>query len=100
MSGLPSLAPSPDAGPLYRFDQADEREYRMRSALEFSTSFKCPARLYRGSEEPALDEPNGTIARQAKAAGLDVEAITVEGDHSTMVARAIPLAIAFFQQQR
>jgi hypothetical protein len=36
----------------------------------------------------------------AKAAGLDVDAIQVEGDHMTMVKPAIDRATAFFQQHR
>jgi hypothetical protein len=37
-------------------------------------------------------------AAVAKAHGLDVEAIQVEGDHSTSVPQAIRQSIAFFQK--
>lgn len=66
----------------------------------FLHSFKCPARLYYGNEETWLDASSRETARRAKASGVDVEAVAVEGNHFTMVERAIPLVIKFFEQHR
>lgn len=82
------------------FDRNNDAELKMRSALAFATSFKCPARLYVGDQEQPFIADTRETARRAKAAGLDVEAEVVPGNHLSMPAAAIPLAIAFFQQQR
>jgi dienelactone hydrolase len=101
-----SLAGSPDPTvhkddiELIPFDPNDADEFRMRSPLEFATSFKCPARLYFGADETWLNPRAQKTARRAKRAGLDVEAIEVAGDHFSMTTPAIKLAIAFFEQQR
>jgi hypothetical protein len=71
----------------------------MRSAFEFAAGFTCPARLFWGSKEPGVaDDNRGTVSR-ARAAGLDVEGIEVDGDHETMVAPATVQAIEFFRQR-
>lgn len=103
--GAASLSGAPDPTvfakqPGIPFDADDPTEWRMRSPLAFAASFRCPARLFYGVEETFFDAKTRETATRAKAAGLDVEAVTVEGDHFTMVARAIPRAIEFFQQQR
>ena len=72
----------------------------MRSPLQFAASFKCPARLFVGDQENLFIASTRETARRAKAAGRDVEAIIVPGDHFSMTQAAIPLAVAFFQQQR
>ncbi|HEY7327375.1 MAG TPA: alpha/beta fold hydrolase [Gemmataceae bacterium] len=83
---------------LIPFDPADQREFQMRSPLAFPRSFKCPARVYYGSGEFFFASSSQKTAGLAKAAGLDVEAISVPGDHFTMVGPAMRQAIAFFQQ--
>jgi dienelactone hydrolase len=101
LSGSPdfaALVALPGADQIAPFALGDAAEVRMRSALEFATSFPCPARLFWGSDEPGVaDDNRGTVSR-ARAAGLDVEGIEVAGNHQTMVAPAIARAIAFFQQ--
>ena len=82
------------------YDPWDDEEFRIRSPLAFATSFKCPIRLYWGTEEPFFTDETRETARRAKAAGLDVEAIQVEGDHISMFGPASAQAIAFFRQQR
>lgn len=81
------------------FNAADPREFQMRSPIAFPTSLKCPLRIYYGSQEPFFAADSQRIAHLAKAAGLDVEAQTVPGDHFTMVDPAIQLAVAFFRQK-
>src|SRR5262245_43440256 len=54
------------------FDQTNPEEYRMRSAIQFPGSFKCPLRIYYGSEERAT-EHFLELAQRARAAGRDVE---------------------------
>ncbi len=81
------------------FDPADQREFQMRSPLAFPRSFKCPVRLYYGSQEWFFPSSSQKTAQLAKAAGLDVEAQSVPGDHFTMAEPAMRQAIAFFQQK-
>jgi hypothetical protein len=101
MSGAPSqatwIAGKEQFAP---YDLADQEELRMRSPMLFATSFKCPTRLFWGDQETYFDQVTRETARLAKAAGLDVEAVPVEGNHGSMVPRAIQRAIAFFQQHR
>jgi dipeptidyl aminopeptidase/acylaminoacyl peptidase len=100
------LSGAPDAGvfrgdpDLVRFDTSNESEFRMRSPLQFATSFKCPARLFVGDHENLFVASTREMARRAKASGRDVEAVIVSGDHVSMTRVAIPQAAAFFQQQR
>lgn len=79
------------------FDQTNPQEYRMRSAIEFPGSFKCPVRIYYGADEQYT---KGLIelARRAHALGRDVEAVRVPGDHDSMKAAAFPLAIELFRR--
>ena len=79
------------------FDQANPEEYRMRSALEFPGSFKCPVRIYYGADEGG-DYGFVELARRARAAGRDVEAVRVPGDHEAMRAAALPLVIELFHR--
>ncbi len=81
------------------FDITDDREFQMRSPLAFPRSFKCPVRLYYGSQEFFFAANSQKTAQLAKAAGLDVEAVSVPGDHLTMAEPAMRQAIAFFQQK-
>jgi dienelactone hydrolase len=85
---------------LVPFDPKDQREFQMRSPLAFARSFKCPARLYFGSQEFLFKESTEKTAELAKAAGLDVEAVSVPGDHMSAVTPGMRQAIAFFQQHK
>jgi dipeptidyl aminopeptidase/acylaminoacyl peptidase len=84
---------------LVPFDRQDLREFFMRSPIAFAGSIKCPVRVYRGSQEPFRDDTE-KLAFHAKAAGLDVEAITVPGDHQSSVMPAMRQAIDFFKLKR
>jgi dipeptidyl aminopeptidase/acylaminoacyl peptidase len=81
------------------FDPTDQRELQMRSPLAFPRSFKCPTRLYYGDQELLLAPSSKKTARLAQAAGLDVEAISVSGDHVSSVDAAIDECIRFFQSK-
>jgi dipeptidyl aminopeptidase/acylaminoacyl peptidase len=81
------------------FDKGDIGEFRIRSPVAYATSFKCPARLYRGSEESFFDEETRRTALLAKGKGLDVEAIVVPGDHMSCVPEALRQAIEFFRSR-
>ena len=70
----------------------------MRSSLAFPQSFKCPVRLYFGNQEIFFRMSSQETARQAKSAGLNVEAVSVAGDHFTAVAEELRQCIAFFKQ--
>jgi dipeptidyl aminopeptidase/acylaminoacyl peptidase len=86
----------PDLTP---FDTGDEREYALRSPLAYPRSFQCPARLYVGSEETVYVRSTRRLAEKAAAAGLDVQAVEVPGDHDTSVGPAIRQSVAFFQSK-
>jgi dipeptidyl aminopeptidase/acylaminoacyl peptidase len=80
------------------FDVKDERELAMRSPLAFAASFKAPVRMYFGASDHFVQVTRRT-AEVAKAHGLDVEAIALDGDHDSSVAPAIRRAVAWFLSQ-
>lgn len=84
---------------LVPFDPKDQREYQMRSPLAFPGSFQCPVRIYYGDEEFMFSASSQKTAKLAKSKQLDVEAISIPGDHSTSVPAAITQAIRFFRQR-
>ncbi len=84
---------------LVPFNRSDKKEYQMRSPLAFARSFKCPTRLYYGDEEWAFQASSKKTAEKARAAGLDVEAVSVPGDHFDSVPEAMRRAVAFFRQK-
>ncbi len=79
------------------FSIGDIREFQMRSPVAYATSFKCPTRIFYGSEESFFDAESRRTAALAREKGLDVEAVTVRGDHLTSVPAAMEQAIAFFR---
>ena len=81
------------------FNIRNAEEYRMRSPLAFAKSFRCPLRIYYGSTEFLFSGMSQETAKRAKAAGLDVEATSIPGDHSTALAPSIDRAIAFFKSK-
>lgn len=84
---------------LVPFDRADRREFQMRSPLAFPRSFKCPVRLYYGSEEIFFASTSQKMAQLAKEANRDVEAVRVPGSHLSSVGPAMRQSIAFFRQK-
>ncbi|QSQ23685.1 alpha/beta fold hydrolase [Pyxidicoccus parkwayensis] len=79
------------------FAVTDAREITMRSPGAFATSFKCPTRLFFGTEEPYFSAESQKTAQRAKKAGLDVQAKSVPGDHFSAVPEALQQSIAFFR---
>lgn len=79
------------------FAMTNPREMEMRSPQAFATSFKCPTRLYFGTEEPFFSAESLDTARRARKAGLDVEAHSVPGDHFSAVPEELQKTIAFFR---
>jgi len=81
------------------FDRSRPEEIRMRSPINYASSFHCPVRMFFGTAE---DSFFGIMSRRtaelAKKAGLDVEATPVEGDHGSHVAKAMLQSIAFFKK--
>ncbi|MES1203687.1 MAG: alpha/beta fold hydrolase [Pseudomonadota bacterium] len=80
------------------FDMRDSVELEMRSPLAYAASFKAPARLFYATREVYGPDMELT-ASIARAAGKDVVAQTVRGDHFTAVPEAMARSIAFFQAQ-
>jgi dienelactone hydrolase len=81
------------------FDEDNRKEFEMRSPLAFPESFKCPVRLYFGSQEPYFKATNQKLAELAKKKKRDVEAIEVPGDHLSSVDPAMRQGIEFFKKQ-
>ena len=79
------------------FDYRDAKELQLRSARVYAASFKCPVRLYYGTEETHFALSTQPTAELAKQHGLDVQAIAVEGGHTSAEAAEIEMAIAFFR---
>jgi dienelactone hydrolase len=80
------------------FNLTDPREFQMRSPLAFPKSFKCPVRLYYGSQESFFRGSSQRLAISASDAGLDVKAVSVSGDHMSHVPESMEQAIEFFKQ--
>ncbi len=98
-SGAPDVSAwSQGQQSLLVFDPKSVRELHMRSPVAFATSFKCPVRLYCGSAEPMFAAPSQETSKRAKTKGLDVEAVTVSGDHFSAVPEEIQQSIRFFQE--
>jgi dienelactone hydrolase len=79
------------------FNYRDARELQLRSARAYATSFKCPTRLYYGTDEKHFaisSQPTAALARQR---GLDVQAIAVKGGHTSAEDAEIKMAIDFFR---
>lgn len=87
----------PDAIP---FDPENRSEFAIRSPLAWPKSFRCPIRLYYGDEEFFFARTSKRMEELSTAAGRDVKAIEVEGDHLSSVDVAIPRAIEFFETKR
>jgi dipeptidyl aminopeptidase/acylaminoacyl peptidase len=68
----------------------------MRSPLSFASSFKCPLRIFHGSEEKRLASPGTLTAARARKAGLDVDAAAVPGDHFSALPEETRRSLAFF----
>lgn len=80
------------------FDTTDLREFQVRSPLAYAQSLKSPARLYFSTEARSIIElPTKRVVSVAKARGLDVAAVHVDGNHMSHVAPAMKQSIAFFR---
>jgi dienelactone hydrolase len=82
------------------FDYQDAKELQLRSARVYAASFKCPVRLYYGTEETHFALSTQPTAHLAKQHGLDVQAIAVEGGHTSAEAAEIEMAITFFREAK
>jgi dipeptidyl aminopeptidase/acylaminoacyl peptidase len=98
-----SFSASPDQALLVKharmelpFDKSNARELELRSPLAYAASFKCPVRIYYGTQDHFVLTSRRT-AEIAKQQGLDVEAVPIEGDHGSSVPPAIQQSIRFFQ---
>jgi hypothetical protein len=80
------------------FDYRDARELQLRSARAYAASFKCPARLFYGTEEKHFALSTQPTASLAREHGLDVQAIAVEGGHTSAEDAEMRMAIDFFRE--
>ncbi|HWK64102.1 MAG TPA: alpha/beta fold hydrolase [Rhizobiaceae bacterium] len=82
-----------------RFDATNPREFEMRSAVCYATSFKCPT-LIQYSSAPARSAPAVDLtADRARSAGLEVESVGVPGDHFTAIPEQIRRSLAYFAER-
>ncbi|WP_165067385.1 alpha/beta hydrolase family protein [Paludisphaera rhizosphaerae] len=99
-----SMSGSPDAAVYLQasrskppFDATDPTEIRLRSAVAYASSYKCPIRLYCGDEEFWLQSPTQRTAILAKRSGIDAQAVETPGDHFSSVPEAVRSSINFFR---
>jgi dipeptidyl aminopeptidase/acylaminoacyl peptidase len=81
------------------FDFRDKRELQLRSARVYAGSFKCPVRMYYGSDEEHFEISSKATAEIARSHHLDVQALKVDGGHNTALPAAIQQSIEFFRQK-
>jgi dipeptidyl aminopeptidase/acylaminoacyl peptidase len=79
------------------FDQSNPKEFELRSPLAYATSLKSPTRLYVGSQDSFHLAASHKLAEVAQAKKLDVETLTISGDHFTSVPEATTKSIVFFK---
>ncbi|MDQ0393846.1 alpha/beta hydrolase family protein [Labrys monachus] len=79
-----------------RFDAGDIREFEMRSAVCYATSFKSPVLMLHGAAERQMDGSADLTTRRARSAGLEVDSISVPGDHFTAIPQETARSLAFF----
>lgn len=87
-------------GDVAPFDTNSLQEFQMRSPAAFPHCFKCPTRLYYGNQESWIFEETNATVTAAQAAGLDVVASSVIGDHMTAVPPATEKCLTFFESIR
>jgi dipeptidyl aminopeptidase/acylaminoacyl peptidase len=80
-----------------RFDDSNEREFEVRTALCYAESFKCPLRVMHGTEEDHFNDRADLLARRARRAGIRIETDTVVGNHTSALPAEIAQSIHFFQ---
>ncbi len=103
-----SFSGSPDAvgytrhavaiGASVPFDYRDPLQ--LRSARVYAASFKCPVRIYYGSDETHFALSSQPTAKLAREHGLDVQAIAVDCGHNSALEAEIQMAIDFFRQAK
>jgi dipeptidyl aminopeptidase/acylaminoacyl peptidase len=79
------------------FDQSNPKEFELRSPLAYATSLKSPTRLYVGSQDSFHLAASHKLAEVAQAKKLDVETLTISGDHFASVPEATTKSIVFFK---
>jgi dipeptidyl aminopeptidase/acylaminoacyl peptidase len=80
------------------FNFREVRELQLRSARVYAGSFKCPVRMYYGSDEEHFAISSKATAEIAQSHHLDVKALQVDGGHSSALPEAIQQSIEFFRQ--
>ncbi len=105
-----SISGTPDLGPYLKyargakanapFDFSNPREVTIRSALAYAASFKCPVRMYYGTNEAYFAVSAPLTAEIARQNGKDAEALAVEGDHGSAADKSLLLAIEFFKRMQ
>ena len=99
-SAWPDLQPVLEMYPEYCvFDCGDPDEIRLRSPRRFERSWTAPLRLYWGRSERELAPWVRRAAREARAVGVDAQAIEVDGDHFSAVSPAIRASIQWFNER-
>jgi hypothetical protein len=105
-----SISGTPDLGPYLKyargakdnapFDYNNPKEILIRSALAYAASFKCPIRIYYGTEEDYFAIAGPRTAEVARQSGIDAEAVAIKGDHGSSSEQALRLTIEFFKKEK
>ncbi len=82
------------------FDLGNDAELRIRSPIEYATSFQCPTRLYYGAAEQFFATSTTKLSELAQLNGLDVQAVPVAGNHMSHVAESMRRSIEFFREKQ
>ncbi|MCW8280489.1 MULTISPECIES: alpha/beta hydrolase family protein [Agrobacterium] len=78
------------------FDETDEREFIMRSAVCFGPSLKCPTLLLRGTEERPFDADHQLFVDRALTSGFKIDKKLLPGSHNGVVPHAVEESIRLF----
>jgi dipeptidyl aminopeptidase/acylaminoacyl peptidase len=105
-----SISGTPDLGPYLKyargakenapFDFTNPKEIRIRSALAYAASLKCPIRIYYGTEEEYFAIAAPRMAEVARQKGLDAQAVAIKGDHGSSSEQALRQTIEFFKKEQ
>ncbi|WP_320199143.1 alpha/beta hydrolase family protein [Agrobacterium sp. rho-13.3] len=78
------------------FDDANPKEFIMRSSVCFGPSLKCPTLLLRGSEERPFDADHKLLMNRVLSAGIMIDNMVLPGTHNGVVPAAVAQSIHFF----
>lgn len=79
-----------------RFDVSNPREFEMRSAVCYATSFKCPLLIQHGTLETRSREMSELTVSRARTASLSIDYAPARGDHFSALPEETIRSLSFF----